>query len=191
MIEKVLYLDTNHISSLVRRPEAAESRAVMTLLQANRAYLAFSIFHIIELSAPTFKSYGDVCDLLDKLPVAWAIHFPNLFDAEIDAAFARVVGGKPRPVEAFFTTPAEAWGDPQPPLRLLKPFGHIRDFARAFCNRPRIVHEQTPLTRPTLRQSSGQTSRSFLESGINSSLLNIVGPQLDCSCRHVLLLRMC
>jgi len=134
MNSPIVYLDTNHISALARNPGDVHCAPVLSLLRNGDARLAFSVLHMVELSDPTFKSFPDVCTLLDSLPIAWAILPPELFDREVEAAVARGLGVQPPKVRAFFETPAAALSDlalesalPSDALGALRENPHLRD----------------------------------------------------------------
>jgi hypothetical protein len=133
VIAPVLYLDTLHISRLARHPGDASSAAILSLLQKRSARLAFSVLHMVELSDPGFKSFPDVCTLLDSVPIAWAILPQKLFDREVEAGFARAVGAQPAQVRAFFDTPAAALNHlelenapPSDALQMMRENPHLR-----------------------------------------------------------------
>ncbi|HEX8317121.1 hypothetical protein [Longimicrobium sp.] len=129
----VLYLDTLHISRLARHPGETSCAAVLELLQKGSARLAFSVLHMVELSDPGFKSFPDVCTLLDTVPIAWAITPEKLFDREVEAGFARALGAQPPKVRAFFETPAAALNylalenaPPSDALQVMRENPHLR-----------------------------------------------------------------
>lgn len=109
----LLYLDTNHISSVVRHPEAKASIALREQISIGRVTLALSLHHAIELSAPTFRHRCEVGDLLDEARIVWALPLPKLFDAEIAAAHELSLTGQRRQVRAFYPRLGDAWGMPQ------------------------------------------------------------------------------
>jgi hypothetical protein len=119
-----IYLDTNHLSSLVRAQSRPECAAVLSLIADGSARVVFSLLHAIELSAPTYSSFEQTCEFLDSIPVLWAVLMPRIFDQEVEAGFARAAGGGVRLVRAFATTPAEALEHPElnghPPSFLLR-----------------------------------------------------------------------
>lgn len=139
-MKRVLYLDTNHISSLARHPGDPAAVAVRSGIRERGFALALSFLHLTELSAPSFVDRPAVGRLLDELPVAWAVHMHDLFDQEIAAAVTRLTGGTAGPPVAFHPDPVKAWGMPEdaavPPSKMLD----------ALSRRPHIV-------RPVLQEA--------------------------------------
>jgi hypothetical protein len=107
-----LYLDTNHVSHLARHPDAADSRAVLAVLSAGRYKLGLSIFHLQELSAPTFSSRSQVGALLDRLPIAWAPTPDVLFKLEARWAVERALSDVVVDHHVFTTSFERALGAP-------------------------------------------------------------------------------
>ena len=112
MADQIIYLDTNHISGLARNSGASQHADALSVLRSSGVRIAFSVLHMVELSDPAFKSFADVCGLLDSLSVAWAILPTKLFDREVEAAVAVGMGAQPPRVRAFFETPAAALNYP-------------------------------------------------------------------------------
>jgi hypothetical protein len=146
-VSPVIYLDTNHISALARSSSGQHTPDVLSLFRRREAFLAFSVFHMVELSDATFKSFDDTCILLDSLPIAWALQPPALWDQEVEVALARARGIPPAPVQVFFDNPAEALrhadlgrGLPSAALQAMRESQHLRnlllnqanDHAKAF-----------------------------------------------------------
>jgi hypothetical protein len=109
---RVLYLDTNHLSRLARFPGEPECRSIRTLLDGGAARLALSFLHLQELSAPTFRSRGEVGALLDDLPIAWAPTPDVLFDREVRAAIRLAMIGSADFAPVFASSFSEALGAP-------------------------------------------------------------------------------
>jgi hypothetical protein len=99
----VVYLDTNHLSDLVRKPTAPGSVAVREMFAGGVARLALSFMHVIELSAnvpysPAIRRYADSCNPL------FGRSMLDLFSAEADSAW-RGARGQPRvDIETFVAT---------------------------------------------------------------------------------------
>jgi hypothetical protein len=130
----IIYLDTNHISTLARNPGDVQCTPVLSLLCSGEARLAFSVLHMVELSDPVFKSFPAVCTLLDSLAIAWTILPLKLFDREVEAVAARGMGVQPPQVRAFFETPGAALSDlalesalPSAALEAMRENPHLRD----------------------------------------------------------------
>jgi hypothetical protein len=66
---------------------------------------------MVELSAPTFKSFDAVCQLLDSVPVAWAILPPELFSREVKAGFAKALGAHNPPFAVYYESPVQPLSD--------------------------------------------------------------------------------
>lgn len=117
-----LYLDTNHLSHLVRYPDREDCTEVRDLLEAGEVRLGISFFNFYELSHPDFTSRPQVGELLDRLDLDWAIFLPDLFDREFEAGFARALGNE-NPVTAFYRRMNDAWNivadETRPPSWLL------------------------------------------------------------------------
>lgn len=109
----VLYLDTNHISTLVRNMADVDVEAVRQLLLRRQARLLLSVNHTIELSDPAFRHRPDVGQLLDQCDLLWALPLPNLFSEEIRAAMDFALTGDTPPVRAYYARLGDAWGMPQ------------------------------------------------------------------------------
>ena len=104
----VVNLDTNHISDLARDPHKPACAAVISMLQGGRAQLAISLLHFVELSDPGFRSFESVCELLDSVPVAWAVSTEEIFEEEIALACARAAA-KERPPPRVFHDSMRNW----------------------------------------------------------------------------------
>jgi hypothetical protein len=89
----VLYLDTNHLSHLARFPREPGCRSVRELLDSEQVQLGLSLLHLQELSAPAFRSRGEVGALLDDVPVTWAPSPDELFDREVRSAIRLAMTG--------------------------------------------------------------------------------------------------
>lgn len=129
----VVYLDTNHISTIVRSNSAKMPELVDVLWQG-KAALAFSVWHMVELSDPGFRSFDGVCRFLDSLPIAWAVVPPIVWDMEVEAALAKVRGDAPVPITVFYDNPAQALrypnlgrGLPSTALEALRESPHLRE----------------------------------------------------------------
>lgn len=131
MAPPVLYLDTNHLSALARRPNDASSISVRQILDRRDATLALSLLHLHELSAPQFTDRDVVGEMLDRSPIVWAISFIELFDREVRHAFQTVTGGEARPVVVFYSDLRHAWSAPD-----LDEVPPIVEQLRAFAKRP-------------------------------------------------------
>jgi len=118
MTAPVIYLDTNHISHLARNPQDVAAANILALLHSGSVDLAFSVLHMVELSDPNFKSFPDVCRLLDSVRIAWAILPHALNDLELEIAFARAFEEKLPEPRAFFASPKQALNYPFPDTAL-------------------------------------------------------------------------
>ena len=83
----VVYLDTNHLSTLGRHSEIPASASFRKALADSGGVIALSIVHLIELGNPSFKSSDLVCALLDELPVVWALPLDSFWAAEVSATY--------------------------------------------------------------------------------------------------------
>jgi hypothetical protein len=108
---RVVYLDTNHLSSLGRHPNRSESSSFRQALADADAAVALSIVHLVELGNPNFKSGDAVGAVLDQIPVVWAMSLDDLWQAEINAAYS-VVLGLPTIVQPFGVDVNAAIGGP-------------------------------------------------------------------------------
>lgn len=132
---KVLYLDTNHMSTLAGiRPDLGAG-PVRELLDSGDAVLAFSIVHMIELSAPTFRSVDLVRRLLSEFPIVFATIREQIFDQEMLAAHA-LTYGYPATVPEPFVERLEEWHDRKAPPG----FGAV-DMLDFLIERPEIREE--------------------------------------------------
>lgn len=138
-MNRIVYLDTNHISSLARHPERPAVADVLSAIRRRGYSVGISLLHLVELSAPTFVDRPAVGRLLDELPLAWAVHMDHLFDQEITAALAELAGETADPPTAFHPDPVAAWGMPRQalvaPSEMLAALSRRPDIARP-------VHEQ-------------------------------------------------
>lgn len=105
----VLNLDTNHVSELARRSSEAGAPEVLRILQRDEARLSLSIFHLVELSAPGFRSVNEVRALLRDVPALFSNPFQEVFDEEVAGACARATGRTRRPPRVFAESTAD-WG---------------------------------------------------------------------------------
>src|SRR5687768_11326290 len=90
--QRIIYLDTNHLSTLAGVRSDAASRAILELLASGRACLAISIAHFVELAAPSFKSVDLVKNLLSRVPVVLANIRERVMDEEVLAAYQTSLG---------------------------------------------------------------------------------------------------
>lgn len=118
-----LYLDTNHLSDLVRHPDRDDCAEILALIERGEVRLGISFFNFYELSHPDFSSRPQVGELLDRLDLDWAVFLPDLFDREFKAGFARALGFA-SPVRGFYGNLNDAWNIPtdetRPPSWLLE-----------------------------------------------------------------------
>ncbi|MEW5928675.1 MAG: hypothetical protein AB1941_14500 [Gemmatimonadota bacterium] len=102
-------LDTNHLSDLARDPSQPAHDAVIRRLQDGTAAIALSIFHLVELGSPTFRSAVELRALLRDVHHVLANPFENIEDEEIACAVARAGGLSRRPPHVFARDTSE-WG---------------------------------------------------------------------------------
>lgn len=131
MTTPVLYLDTNHLSVMARRPHEPANAAVLTILERGEAQLALSLLHLQELSAPTFIDRPTVGAMLDRLPVLWAINIIELFNREVRQALQRVLVGDCPPLVVFCEDLRHAWDAPG-----LEIVPRIAEQLEIFASRP-------------------------------------------------------
>lgn len=112
MTRPVLYLDSNHISTLARTPSAEGAQPFLAALHAGRCSVAISLLHLIELSDPQFKDRATVGALLESLPVVWAAMEWRVFDAEATSAISQYLGAGELPVSVFYPDIIQGWGFP-------------------------------------------------------------------------------
>ena len=124
--EPVLYLDTNHISRLVRDRDSAAVVDTVVLLESGNIRLAYTVLHLLELSDPDFKDRGTVGQLLDRLPLAWGMDPMSLLSTEIDAQIS-AAAGEVSAVDPFHTTMEDGWD--APPAAVVRPSRGIEVFA--------------------------------------------------------------
>jgi len=111
MYEKpLIYLDTNHVSALVRAPSSAAGRVIRSRIERGEVAVGLSIMHVVELSAPDFKSRKSVGQFLNSIDTRWAINPPTLQRREVEAAVSRYLG-VPVTIRAFFQHMHQAWDD--------------------------------------------------------------------------------
>jgi hypothetical protein len=108
-----LYLDTNHLSNLARYPHLDECAAVLAVLRRAEARLVVSLYHLIELSNPSFRSRETVQELFESVGYLWALPLDLLWDQEVAAAFNHVVNGTRSYPRAFDRT-LRRWHKAQP-----------------------------------------------------------------------------
>ena len=131
----VLYLDTNHLSRLVRDADHPTVRRVLGALRDGRTHLAVSMLHLHELSHPQFRSRADVGALLDSLPLTWAIQLPDVWDGETERAFRIALTESAPPLRVFDADPRRSLGMPDeaviPPSQMLEAMAehpHLRAY---------------------------------------------------------------
>lgn len=105
----VLNLDTNHISDLARRSNETGAAQVLDLLQRDEARLGLSLFHMLELASPEFRSVDEVRALLRDVPCLFFNPFHELYEEEVASACARATGKSRRAPRAFAVS-TEDWG---------------------------------------------------------------------------------
>jgi hypothetical protein len=131
MSPSVIYLDSHHISRLVRDPTDADVGRALQLLRSGRFALGFSLMHLYELSAPSFISRPAVGAFLDTACLKWAVHLPELFDREIRSVFERVALGRVSHPRIFHDDVLSAWAMPDgaaiPPSEMLDVFSSRPD----------------------------------------------------------------
>jgi hypothetical protein len=93
----IVVLDTNHLSDLAREPSAPESAAIIGRLERGDTALGISLFHLLELSDPRFKSADNLRALLRAVPNVLANPYENVEDEEMAVACARATGLTRRP----------------------------------------------------------------------------------------------
>ncbi len=113
MSRAVIYLDSNHISRLVRDGKDPDVERVRQFLADGRFGLGFSLMHLYELSAPSFTSRPAVGAFLDAAPLMWAVHLPELFDREIHSVFQRAALKISDPPHIFHDDAVSAWAMPE------------------------------------------------------------------------------
>ena len=107
----IVYLDTNHVSRLVRYPEDPASRSVQDLFDSGEAFLGLSIYGVLEVADRRFRDAPEVGAYLDQPFVRWAKSFTDIFSDEIRLAVSRFLGvSRIEPV--FFRSIAAAFGQP-------------------------------------------------------------------------------
>lgn len=106
----IAYLDTNHLSRLVREPEAEVCVQLLEVFRSERAFLGSSVFALIEASDPAFTQAPEVGELLDQPFVRWAKPAPMIFSDEMSDAITSYLGGLPRR-QVFYDTLGAALGD--------------------------------------------------------------------------------
>ena len=111
MDRPVLYLDTGHLSRLAKTPE--QYSPILDILRDGKIYLAFSLLHLHELSAPGPWGREMVGGLLDSVPLAWSIWIDDVFDREAHSALARALTDSYTPPTVFFLDSGSAWGVPE------------------------------------------------------------------------------
>lgn len=109
----LIYLDTNHVSDLVRDRGADSVETMRELLLSGELRLGISLAHLIELSDPDFASRDDVGQFLDDCSLRWATLPPDLFDQEIRAAYVQALLGQSPTVQAFFRSFRNAYEVPR------------------------------------------------------------------------------
>ncbi len=132
MSRHVLYLDTNHLSEVARNPAAPSAAPVLRILQDDRARLAISLLHYIELASPAFTSVGDVKALLRDVPLAYALSNEEVWDAETAVACAKATGRDRTPPRVFCVTALDWCGGPSPTD------GDAVDFLEALIEQPQL-----------------------------------------------------
>ncbi len=138
MIEgAILYLDTNHLSRLARSPRDPAVQAVLALLANGKARLAISLYHLYELSNPSFTSRAIVGAMLDMAPLVWAIPpIPDLFDRETLSVLGRILAGSATAPRVFYEDVHHAWNAPDVDFPV--PSGMIDGFAENTSLRQRV-----------------------------------------------------
>jgi hypothetical protein len=112
---RVLNLDTNHVSDLVRRQHAVDVRGVLELLERGEAALGFSHLHVAQLAAPEFVTWPALRDLLREVPTVLLQPREDVFEEEAICATMRAIGERRRPPRVIARDTSE-WGrKPGPP----------------------------------------------------------------------------
>lgn len=107
--------------------------AVRALLDHKRAALAISLVHLHELSDPQFKDRDLVGQMLDQVPVLWAISFMDLFDEEVRRAFQTALTGDHPRLVVFHSDLRHAWS-----AGALAEVPPVVDQLRIFASQPRL-----------------------------------------------------
>ncbi|HEX7239127.1 MAG TPA: hypothetical protein VF263_02585 [Longimicrobiaceae bacterium] len=102
-------LDTNHISDLVWRRADADVQSIVKILSRGDVSLNVCLFHVVELSAPTFPKFVDIIQLVRDLPIVLGNPVENIFDEELACACAAACGRTRRPPRVFARDLSE-WG---------------------------------------------------------------------------------
>jgi hypothetical protein len=102
-------LDTSHLSELARHPTDPEPAEVIRLLQSGDVALGVSLFHLVELADPEFKSVDDIRVLLGDVQHVLANPYQEVEEEEMAVACARAVGLRRRPPKVWASDAAE-WG---------------------------------------------------------------------------------
>ncbi len=131
---RIIYLDTNHLSTLAGVRSDPSADELLALLGARRASLAISIAHFIELSAPTFQSVDCVKRLLLRIPVVIANIRERIFDEEVLAAYQQSLGLRPHQPRVFVER-IEDWHDRSAPP------GTVVNFLDAMIATPHLREE--------------------------------------------------
>lgn len=97
----ILYLDTSHISEIVRNPMDATNRAILHSLEKGEAELGVWVVHLLELTDPNFKSFDSARDLLSDVPVRMALDRRFVIEDEVALACSRISGQSRRPPRVF------------------------------------------------------------------------------------------
>jgi hypothetical protein len=105
----VLNLDTNHISNLARHSNDNEAAGIFAILHKDEARLGLSLFHLIELASPGFRSVNEVRALLRDVPCVFMNPFQDVYEEEVAFACATATGRQRRRPRVFAST-TEEWG---------------------------------------------------------------------------------
>lgn len=107
---RILYLDQNHLSHLVRHRNDAASVRITDLLERRQAKLAISIFHVIETASPRFSSARDLSRFVDACEVAWCRNPAEIYCDELSAVLDKELFGIERTFSAFGDGPLDMFG---------------------------------------------------------------------------------
>lgn len=151
-------LDTNHLSDLALTCDSPEAKSVLALLHGGRAVIALSSFQMIELSAPGFKSVGEVRALLRDVPTALLQPWEEIEEEEIACAIARATSRGPRRSPRVFARSTGEWGSYAAPtgggaVDLLDAFRNLQELRESYLELVRrgaaesMMKEQAALIR--------------------------------------------
>jgi hypothetical protein len=106
---RVLNLDVNHLSDLVRRPGDADVGAVLQLVGRAEVTLGLSHLHVAQLGAPAFREWPALRSLLRDVPTVLLQPREELFHEEAATVAARAAGLH-RPTPRVIARDTSEWG---------------------------------------------------------------------------------